>query len=244
MSRPPRRADDALISRWSTFRFLIIGLYVGVATVGIFAAWFTHHQFMGIDLSHDGHSVVSLEQLMHWDKCVNGVFTLPSGTVPFNQTHSWTASGPFATATVTSKGCEYFGREGKMKASTLSLSVLVTIEMMNACNALSEDSSLLTVTPLSNPYLLAAIASSFIMHFIVLYVPMLSPYFDVVALSWNEWMLVVLFSLPVVLIDECLKMIGRAKNRQEARNRDAAADTVVPPAGSGGKKGRKSNKAE
>jgi Ca2+-transporting ATPase len=42
--------------------------------------------------------------------------------------------------------CSYFD-EGKMKASTLSLSVLVAIEMFNAFNALSEDSSLLSVPP-------------------------------------------------------------------------------------------------
>jgi hypothetical protein len=32
-------------------RPLIVGLYVGAATVGIFAIWYTHTEFMGIDLS-------------------------------------------------------------------------------------------------------------------------------------------------------------------------------------------------
>ena len=47
---------------------------------------------------------------------------------------------------VTGVGCDYFdGSSGRKKASTLSLSVLVTIEMLNALNALSEDNSLLVV---------------------------------------------------------------------------------------------------
>ena len=45
--------------------------------------------------------------------------------------------------------CDYF-EKGKVVASTLSLTVLVTIEMMNALNALSEECSLLVVPPHRN----------------------------------------------------------------------------------------------
>ena len=58
------------------------------------------------------------------------------------------------------KACDYF-TEGKTKASTLSLSVLVVIEMFNALNALSEDISLLVMPPWINPYLMLAMAVSF-----------------------------------------------------------------------------------
>ena len=51
--------------------------------------------------------------------------------------------------------CDYF-TYGKKKASTLSLSVLVLIEMLNALNALSEDSSILKVGLFSNPWLIIA----------------------------------------------------------------------------------------
>merc|ERR1712159_124451 len=40
MLKPPRRKDDNLISGWVFFRYMVIGLYVGFATVGIFIYWF------------------------------------------------------------------------------------------------------------------------------------------------------------------------------------------------------------
>ena len=55
---------------------------------------------------------------------------------------AWVSSGHGLD--LSGKPCEYFTK-GKATASTLSLSVLVVIEMLNALNALSEDSSLLQV---------------------------------------------------------------------------------------------------
>lgn len=51
---------------------------------------------------------------------------------------------------------------------TLSLSVIVAIEMFNALNALSEDSSLLSMPPWTNPYLLLAISISIGLHCVIL----------------------------------------------------------------------------
>ncbi|KAI5022616.1 hypothetical protein ZWY2020_059538 [Hordeum vulgare] len=69
MKKPPRRSDDSLITPWILFRYLVIGLYVGVATVGIFVIWYTHGSFMGIDLTGDGHTLVSYSQLSNWGQC-------------------------------------------------------------------------------------------------------------------------------------------------------------------------------
>lgn len=175
----------------------MIGLYVGIATVGVFIIWYTHASFMGIDLSGDGHSLVSYSQLANWGQC-----------------SSWEgfSVAPFTAGDQVFKfdsdPCEYF-RSGKIKASTLSLSVLVAIEMFNSLNALSEDGSLLTMPPWVNPWLLLAMSVSFALHFLILYVPFLAQIFGIVPLSLNEWLLVLAVALPVILIDEILKFVGR-----------------------------------
>lgn len=81
--------------------------------------------------------------------------------------------------------------------------------MFNALNALSEDGSLLSMPPWVNPYLLLAMALSFGLHFVILYVPSFGSIFSIVPLSYDEWMLVMLFSAPVMFLDEALKFIGR-----------------------------------
>jgi Ca2+-transporting ATPase len=114
--------------------------------------------------------------------------------------------------------CKYF-TEGKQKASTLSLSVLVAIEMFNALNALSEDGSLMTMPPWSNPYLIVAMMVSFGLHFVILYIPFFADIFNVTALDWEDWKLVLAFSLPVILIDEMLKFVGRSMSEKELKKR-------------------------
>ena len=41
MKDRPRKSDDNLIDNWTFFRYMVIGLYVGFATVGIFVYWYT-----------------------------------------------------------------------------------------------------------------------------------------------------------------------------------------------------------
>lgn len=72
-----------------------------------------------------------------------------------------------------------------------------------------QDNSLLQMPPYKNPYLLVACAVSFGLHFLILYVPWLADIFSIVPLSFHEWLFVLLLSLPVILIDEVLKFIGR-----------------------------------
>lgn len=52
------------------------------------------------------------------------------------------------------------------------------------------------------------------------YVPFLADIFNIAPLDWNDWMIVLAFSVPVIIIDEILKAVGRADS---ARQRRAAA---------------------
>jgi Ca2+-transporting ATPase len=114
--------------------------------------------------------------------------------------------------------CKYF-TDGKVKASTLSLSVLVMIEMLNAFNALSEDNSIFVVTPLVNPFLIAAATLSTLMHMMIVYIPFFNDIFSIHSMTSYEWMLVLAFSLPVNIVDEMLKFYGRIKNERELKER-------------------------
>ena len=60
MKRQPRKRDEPLISGWLFFRYMVIGTYVGAATVGGYAWWFMFNS--------DGPQI-SFYQLRHFHRC-------------------------------------------------------------------------------------------------------------------------------------------------------------------------------
>ena len=69
MTKPPRSKDDVLINKWTMIRYVIVGLYVGAATVGIYGVYFTGNDFMGIDFGDDNHRTISWQQLTSYKLC-------------------------------------------------------------------------------------------------------------------------------------------------------------------------------
>ncbi|KAG0626234.1 hypothetical protein M758_2G113100 [Ceratodon purpureus] len=207
MKKPPRKSTDVLINLWVLLRYMVIGLYVGIATVGAFSLWYTQSSFLGIDLSSDGHTLVSFSELRNWGDCPNWKDFKVAPFTAGNQTFSFD-----------NNPCDYFST-GKVKATTLSLSVLVAIEMFNSLNALSEDGSLFHMPPWANPWLLVAMLFSFSLHFLILYVPILATIFGIVPLNFNEWLFVFVVAFPVILIDEILKFIGRRMTISERKSK-------------------------
>ncbi|KAI8502841.1 Sarcoplasmic/endoplasmic reticulum calcium ATPase 2 [Branchiostoma belcheri] len=102
--------------------------------------------------------------------------------------------------------CEIFEDPHPM---SMALSVLVTVEMCNALNSLSENQSLILMPPWLNFWLLGAICLSMFLHFVVLYVDVMSTVFQVAPLNGEEWFAVLKISTPVILLDEVMKYIAR-----------------------------------
>ncbi|KAI9290256.1 SERCA-type calcium-translocating P-type ATPase [Umbelopsis sp. AD052] len=173
MRRPPRNAKEGLIDGWLFFRYMVVGTYVGIATVFGYVWWFMFYQ---------GGPQISYYQLSHFHKC--------SELFP-------------------EIGCSMFTDSMASRATTMSLSILVVIEMLNAMNSLSENESLLTLQLWTNPYLIFAITLSMVLHFMILYVPFFAKIFVIVPLNVEEWKAVMWISIPVIIIDEILKWISR-----------------------------------
>jgi len=112
--------------------------------------------------------------------------------------------------------CNYF-TTGKRKAVSLSLTVLVVIEMLNAMNAISDESSLFIMHPFKNLWLILAIFFSISLHCMILYIPFFNGIFGIAPLDLNEWILVMIFSFPVIIIEELTKVMVRAINKRNIK---------------------------
>ncbi|KZT28530.1 calcium-transporting ATPase [Neolentinus lepideus HHB14362 ss-1] len=172
MRVPPRNSREPLVGSWLFFRYMVVGFYVGCATVFGYAWWF---------LFYSEGPQISFYQLTHFHQC---------------------------TKSFPEIGCEMFTNEMAHTATTMSLSILVTIEMFNAMNSLSENESLLRLPLWKNMFLVGAICLSMALHFAILYIPFFTAIFQITPLNWAEWRAVLYISAPVVLIDEVLKFIS------------------------------------
>lgn len=162
MKRAPRKRNEDLIGGWLFIRYMIVGTYVGVATVAGYAWWF---------MFYEQGPQITFQQLTRFHHCATEFPAI---------------------------GCQMFTDDMSKAASTVSLSILVVIEMFNAMNALSSSESLLTMPLWRNMMLVYAIALSMALHFILLYTPMLQGLFNILPLNLTEWKAVVYISAPVV----------------------------------------------
>lgn len=101
MYQAPRDSKEPIVTPWLFFRYCVIGMYVGCATIFGYAWWFVYNV---------NGPQISLTQLTNFHSC----------------------SKEFAEI-----GCEMFTNEMSHKATTMSLSILVVVEMFNAVNRYS-----------------------------------------------------------------------------------------------------------
>ncbi|KAK5076285.1 hypothetical protein LTR64_006237 [Lithohypha guttulata] len=199
MRRKPRRRDEALVTPWLFFRYMVVGTYVGAATVYGYAWWF---------MFYENGPQISFYQLRNFHKC-------SLSNPVFNNTD------PFSTGKAVDCGIFSPNAIETRSASTISLSVLVVIEMFNAMNALSSSESLVTLPLWKNMKLIYAIMLSMALHFAILYVPFLRSLFSIESLNWVEWRAVILMSAPVIAIDEVGKYFERKLYLEDIPKRKA-----------------------
>jgi len=189
MTEQPRSSNEPIMTRWMMIRYLLTGLYVGVATVGIFVK---HYLAQGITLS----------ELSKWSKCGD----------------TWTPSSG-------SSGCnDLFQGLNRRLPQSLSLTTLVVMEMLKALSAVSVDSSLLQVGPFQNPWLILGVLFPSLLHLGVLYsanlgFPALADSFGMSPLTKKDWTSVLSWALPILLVDELLKAIGRYLKSREQKEK-------------------------
>lgn len=189
MAQQPRPSNEPILTRWLLIRYCVTGLYVGIATVGVF-------------VGHYLENGVSLSELANWSKC--GV--------------AWTPS--VGTLTCSS----IFKESARSLPQTLSLTTLVVIEMLKALSAVSVDNSLFHVGPFENPWLILGVSIPFLLHMAVLYsgtlgIPALGESFGLSPLTLAHWTSVLSWALPILLVDEILKAIGRHLKCEEEKKR-------------------------
>ncbi|KZV54526.1 calcium-transporting ATPase 3, endoplasmic reticulum-type-like [Dorcoceras hygrometricum] len=188
MKAKPRKVNEAVVSGWLFFRYLVIGVYVGLATIAGFVWWF---------LYSDNGPKLPYTELINFDSCSRRETDYPC-TV-FSDRHP----------------------------STVSMTVLVVVEMFNALNNLSENQSLLVIPPWSNLWLLGSIVLTMLLHVLILYVQPLSAIFSVTPLNWAEWTVVLYLSFPVIIIDEILKFLSRNAIRNDHPDRPPSLSSAI-----------------
>lgn len=164
MSRKPRSASEEILTPALLLRYSIGGLYIGIATVGIYASYFVDHG-------------IALQDLSSWSTC----------------------DDPSLCSIYTNLAAP----------QTLALTTLVTAELFKALCTVSVDCSITKVGPQKNPWLILGVAVPFMMNLAIIYIPAFQNSFGLVALEESDWIHILMWSFPIILIDELQKYLYR-----------------------------------
>ena len=149
MKRRPRRSGEGIIDRLMAADLALIGLVIGLGTLGIF-----------------------------W-------WLLPSGEV---------------------------------YARTMAFTTLVVFQLWNVIGCKAAGRTAFSRTTFDNPYIWAAIVASFALLAIIMYVPLLRDMFSIVPLTAQDWAVVIVLTLPVLIVIELRKVLTRLATRADGEN--------------------------
>ncbi|UCG03950.1 MAG: calcium-translocating P-type ATPase, PMCA-type [Candidatus Heimdallarchaeota archaeon] len=92
--------------------------------------------------------------------------------------------------------------EVQIHARTVAFTMLIMFQMIMALNIRKEEHSLLGKEFFRNPYLLLAIASSILLHILIVYSSFFQPFFNTTALNAIDWVIIIASGSILVIVDE------------------------------------------
>ena len=109
-------------------------------------------------------------------------------------------------------------------AQTIAFATLCASELIRAFAARSETRSVFSIGVFSNRWMVWAVAASFLLVLMVVYVPVLRPFFDTVPLSLDDWLFMspFFFASPVAM--ELVKLCFRRRVPSAAPRRNGGID--------------------
>jgi P-type Ca2+ transporter type 2C len=101
-------------------------------------------------------------------------------------------------------------------AQTVAFATLVASELVRAFPSRSERLSIFSIGIASNPWMILAAASSFVLLLAVIYIPFFDPIFHTVMLGWTDWLIMLPFIFANAVAAELHKRYLRRKYSRAA----------------------------
>ncbi len=101
------------------------------------------------------------------------------------------------------------------KARTMAFTGLIVFELINVLNFRSFRSTLKEIGLSSNPAIVYALIGSIIIQIVVIYHPFFQTIFRTVALSIQDWILLMIIGLPLLIVGEVYKFLQQRKDTPE-----------------------------
>jgi len=188
MDAPPRPSDEPIMTKWLLTRYFITGLYVGLATIGVFVQ---HYMQQGLSLS----------ELSNWSQC--GTFWSPAN-----------GGAEMCSALFKESGRMY--PQTLALTTLVVMEMLKALSAVSVDNSLFQVSPLANkwlLAGVSGPFLLHLA----VLYSAKLGVPVLGEAFGMVPLTSSDWTHVMMWAAPILIVDEILKAIGRNLKRRDAK---------------------------
>ncbi|MBE0627940.1 MAG: calcium-translocating P-type ATPase, SERCA-type [Burkholderiales bacterium] len=112
-------------------------------------------------------------------------------------------------------------------AQTIAFVTLCSSELIRAFTARSEYHSIFSIGVFSNRWMVWAVGASFVLVLMVVYLPFLRPFFDTVALSAGDWLLMLPFFFASPIAMELLKVYFRKRKASAIARAAAQLDATI-----------------